>query len=355
MSKIKVLIVDDSATVRKVIGNILENVADMEVTGAVENPIFAMRRMEVDWPDVIVLDIEMPKMDGITFLKKIMTEKPTPVVMCSTLTEKGSATAMKALALGALEVVHKPKAGVKNHLENASGDLVNAIRSASRANMKAVKRMPLENKPKLTADVIIPAGKGPVSESTADKVVSIGTSTGGTQALEAVLRQLPRTAPGIVVVQHMPESFTRAFAERLNSVCQIKVKEASENDRILPGLALIAPGGRHMLVSGQGSHARISLKDGPPVSRHRPSVDVLFRSTAKSVGRNALGIIMTGMGDDGASGLMEMHDTGARTLGQNEETCVVYGMPAVAMKRGAVDKEVALDAIANEIMKFGNA
>ncbi|MCP4929378.1 MAG: chemotaxis response regulator protein-glutamate methylesterase, partial [Gammaproteobacteria bacterium] len=186
-------------------------------------------------------------------------------------------------------------------------------------------------------------------------VVSIGTSTGGTQALEAVLIRLPRTAPGIVVVQHMPENFTKAFAERLNSVCQIKVKEAAENDRILPGQALIAPGGRHMLVSGQGSHARVSLKDGPPVSRHRPSVDVLFRSTAKSVGRNALGIIMTGMGDDGASGLKEMHDTGARTLGQNEATCVVYGMPAVAMKRGAVDKEIDLDVIPDEIMAFGKA
>jgi two-component system, chemotaxis family, protein-glutamate methylesterase/glutaminase len=355
MSKIKVLIIDDSATVRKVIGNILENVADIKVTGAVENPIFALRRMEVNWPDVIVLDIEMPQMDGITFLKKLMSERPTPVVMCSTLTETGSATAMKALALGALEVVHKPKARVKNHLESVSGDLINAIRSASKANMKVVKRIPLESKPKLTADAIIPAGKGPVSQSTADKVVAIGTSTGGTQALEAVLTQLPRTAPGIVVVQHMPEEFTRAFAERLNSVCQIKVKEASENDRILPGQVLIAPGGRHMLVNGRGSHARVSIKDGPPVSRHRPSVDVLFRSTAKSVGRNALGIIMTGMGDDGASGLKEMHDTGARTLGQNEATCVVYGMPAVAMKRGAVDKEVALEKISNEIIEFGSA
>lgn len=355
MNKIKVLIVDDSATVRKVIGSILENVADIEVTGAVENPIFAMRRMELDWPDVIVLDIEMPQMDGITFLKKLMSERPTPVVMCSTLTEKGSATAMKALALGALEVVHKPKASVKNHLEGASGDLIHAIRSASKANMKVVKRTPLENKPKLSADAIIPAGKGPASQSTADKVVSIGTSTGGTQALETVLTRLPRTAPGIVIVQHMPESFTKAFAERLNSVCQIKVKEASENDRILPGQALIAPGGRHMLVTGRGSHARVSIKDGPPVSRHRPSVDVLFRSTAKSVGRNALGIIMTGMGDDGASGLQEMHETGARTLGQNEATCVVYGMPAVAMKRGAVDKEVALESISDEIMSFGNA
>jgi two-component system, chemotaxis family, protein-glutamate methylesterase/glutaminase len=355
MSKIKVLIVDDSATVRKVIGNILEEVSDIEVIGAVENPIFAMRRMEVDWPDVIVLDIEMPQMDGITFLKKIMAERPTPVVMCSTLTEKGSATAMKALALGALEVVHKPKAGVKNHLEDASGDLVNAIRSSAKANMKVVKRKPLENKPKLTADAIISSGKGPASQSTADKVVAIGTSTGGTQALEAVLTRLPRTAPGIVIVQHMPEAFTKAFAERLNSVCQIKVKEASENDRILPGQALIAPGGRHMLVTGRGSHARVSIKDGPPVSRHRPSVDVLFRATAKSVGRNALGIIMTGMGDDGASGLKEMHETGARTLGQNEATCVVYGMPAVAMKRGAVDKEVALEDIPNEIMSFGNA
>lgn len=352
MSKIKVLIVDDSATVRKVIGNILEDVLDIEVTGAVENPIFAMRRMEVTWPDVIVLDIEMPQMDGITFLKKLMSERPTPVVMCSTLTEKGSATAMKALALGALEVVHKPKAGVKNHLEGACGDLINAIRAASKANMKAVNRIPLENKPKLTADAIISAGKGPVSQSTADKVVAIGTSTGGTQALEAVLTRLPRATPGIVIVQHMPENFTRAFADRLNSICQIKVKEASENDRILPGQALIAPGGRHMLVRGRGSHARVSIKDGPPVSRHRPSVDVLFRSTAKSVGRNALGIIMTGMGDDGASGLKEMHDTGARTLGQNEATCVVYGMPAVAIQRGAVDKEVALESIPDEIIAF---
>lgn len=355
MKKIKVLIVDDSATVRKVISGLLDDVANIEVTAAVENPIFAMRRMEVEWPDVIVLDIEMPKMDGITFLKKIMSERATPVVMCSTLTEKGSAVAMEALANGAIEVVHKPKAGVKKHLEGVSGDLVNAIQSAAKANMKAVKKiLPIENKPKLTADAIIPAGKGPVSQSTADKVVAIGTSTGGTQALEAVLTQLPRTVPGIVVVQHMPENFTKAFSERLNNICQLKVKEASENDRVIPGQVLIAPGGRHMLVRGKGSHARVSIKDGPPVSRHRPSVDVLFRSVSKTVGRNALGIIMTGMGDDGACGLKEMHDTGARTLGQNEATCIVYGMPAVAMKLGAVDKELALRSIPKEIMAFGN-
>ena len=355
MNDIKVLIVDDSATVRKVITSLLEDVSGIEVVAAVENPIFAMRRMEVEWPDVIVLDIEMPQMDGITFLKKLMSTRPTPVVMCSTLTEKGSATAMKALALGALEIVHKPKASVKKYLEGASGDLINAIWSASKANMKAVKRMPIENRPKLSADAILSAGKGPSSQSTADKVVSIGTSTGGTQALETVLTNLPRTSPGIVIVQHMPENFTRAFADRLNDISQIKIKEASENDRVIPGQVLIAPGGRHMLVHNRGSRAYVSIKDGPPVSRHRPSVDVLFRSTAKSVARNALGIIMTGMGDDGASGLKEMHDAGARTLGQNEATCVVYGMPAVAKQRGAVDREVALEDIPNEIMAFGNA
>ncbi|MDP3878514.1 MAG: chemotaxis response regulator protein-glutamate methylesterase [Methylobacter sp.] len=352
---IKVLIVDDSAVVRQVLTANLSQDPGITVIGAVADPVFAMARMQLQWPDVIVLDVEMPRMDGITFLKKLMAESPTPVVICSTLTEKGAETTMQALAAGAVSIVTKPKLGLKQFLEDDSESLLSAVKAAARANLrrlgKAAVSVPVQAK--LTADAILPASAHSMAETT-DRVVAIGTSTGGTQALEMVLTALPRVCPGIVIVQHMPEKFTGAFAERLNKLCQIEVREAVNNDRVLPGQALIAPGGRHMLLKRSGAHYHVEIVDGPPVTRHRPSVDVLFRSVAKCAGKNALGIIMTGMGDDGAKGMREMHDMGARTLGQDEESCVVYGMPKEAAKLGAVNREVPLDKMAYEIVFYGN-
>ena len=354
MFTIKVLIVDDSAVVRQVLSAALGEDPSIEVIGAASDPVFAMERMRVQWPDVIVLDVEMPRMDGITFLKKIMAERPTPVVICSTLTEKGAATTMQALEAGAFSIITKPKMGLKRFLEDSSDDLVSAIKAAAHANAR--KLVPpasaVAPPPKLSADAILSAvtHTAHAMAETTDRVAAIGTSTGGTQALELVLTALPRVCPGIVIVQHMPEKFTGAFAARLNDLCRIEVREAKNNDRVLPGLALIAPGGRHMLLKRNGAQYHVEIVDGPPVSRHRPSVDVLFRSVAKCAGKNALGIIMTGMGDDGAAGLLEMRDEGALTIAQDEHTCVVYGMPKEAVKRGAVIKILPLGAIAGAIV-----
>ncbi|OIN92347.1 MAG: chemotaxis response regulator protein-glutamate methylesterase [Comamonadaceae bacterium CG1_02_60_18] len=348
MSRIKVLVVDDSAVVRQVVTNILGADPDIEVIAAAADPILAIAKMNVQWPDVIVLDIEMPRMDGITFLKKIMAEHPTPVVICSTLAEAGTQTSMAALAAGAVAIITKPKVGLKQFLEDDSEDIISAVKAAAKSNMSAVMRVHAKN----TADVIMPAAdKHGAMIQTTDRVVAIGTSTGGTQALEVVLTMLPRVTPGMVIVQHMPEKFTAAFAERLNGLCQIEVKEAQNNDRVINSRALIAPGGKHMLLRRTGAQYYVEVMDGPLVNRHRPSVDVLFRSVAKCAGANALGVIMTGMGDDGAAGLAEMRNAGARTVGQDEATCVVYGMPKEAVKRGGVEKTVPLGAIAREIMQ----
>jgi len=356
VTRIKVLIVDDSAVVRQVLTANLSQDPGIEVIGAASDPVFAMAKMQGQWPDVIVLDVEMPRMDGITFLKQLMSVRPTPVVICSTLTEKGAETTMQALAAGAVSIVAKPKLGLKQFLQEDSESLVIAVKAAARANLRRLAVSSAALPPvqaKLTADAILPAGVHAMAETT-DRVIAIGTSTGGTQALEVVLTALPRVCPGIVIVQHMPEKFTGAFAARLNNLCQAEVREAVNGDRVKPGCALIAPGGRHMLLKRSGARYYVEIVDGPPVSRHRPSVDVLFRSVAKCAGKNALGIIMTGMGDDGAKGLKEMHDMGARTLGQDEDSCVVYGMPKEAAKLGAVDKELALSRIAAEIVAYGN-
>jgi len=341
------MVVDDSAVVRQVVTGLLAADPDIEVIAAVADPILAIARMKVQWPDVIVLDIEMPRMDGITFLKKVMAEKPTPVVICSTLVEAGAQTSMAALAAGAVAIIAKPKVGLKQFLEDASEDVVSAVKAAAHANVKMLRATA-----KHTADVIMPAAdKHSAMIQTTERVVALGTSTGGTQALEVVLTSLPRVTPGIVIVQHMPEKFTAAFSERLNSLCQIEVKEAKNNDRVVPGRALIAPGGKHMLLRRTGAQYYVEVMDGPLVNRHRPSVDVLFRSVAKCAGANSLGVIMTGMGDDGAAGLMEMRTAGARTVAQDEESCVVFGMPKEAIKRGGVEKTVTLTAISREIMQ----
>ncbi len=355
MTQINVLIVDDSAVVRQVLTATLSQDPGIKVIGAVSDPLFAMARMQVQWPDVIVLDVEMPRMDGITFLKKLMTERPTPVVICSTLTGKGAETTIQALAAGAVCIVTKPKVGLKDFLQDDSENLIAAVKAAAKANLRRLvsSSAAVPVAAKLTADAILPSTFHAMAKTT-DRVVAIGTSTGGTQALEVVLTALPRVCPGIVIVQHMPEKFTGAFAARLNGLCQIEVREAVNGDRVMPGRALIAQGGRHMLLKRSGAQYHVEIVEGPPVSRHRPSVDVLFRSVAQCAGKNALGIIMTGMGDDGAKGLKEMHDMGSRTLGQDENSCVVYGMPKEALKLGGVNKELPLGRIAYEIVAYGD-
>jgi two-component system chemotaxis response regulator CheB len=342
---IKVLIVDDSAVVRQALVEILGRDREIRVIGHAMDPIFAMDKMAKEWPDVILLDVEMPRMDGITFLKKIMAEHPTPVIICSSLTQKGAETTMQALAAGAFTIFTKPSLGVKDYLSDASADLVSAVRAAAGARMSKLPRLSAERTPaKLSADAVLAPGFEAMAATT-DIFTAIETSTGGTQALEYVLSQLPRTCPGIVVVQHMPEKFTAAFSERLDQICEIEVKEAKTGDRVLPGRALIAPGGRHLVVKRSGAQYLAEVVSAPPVNRHCPSVDVLFRSVAKYAGRNARGVIMTGMGDDGARGLLEMKLAGAATLAQDEESCVVFGMPKEAIKLGAADRVVSLRQI----------
>ena len=358
MSTINVMIVDDSAVVRQVLSGLLNAAPGITVTHAVANPLLAIERMKVQWPDVIVLDVEMPKMDGITFLRKIMAERPTPVVICSTLTEKGAQTSVEALGAGAVAIITKPRLDLKQFLYDSADELVSAVRAAAgahvfkspgRAAAAAAAAAPVAVK--LNADAVLPPSDARPMTATTERVVAIGTSTGGTQALEEVLTALPRVCPGIVVVQHMPEKFTAAFAARLDSVCQVRVKEAANNDRVLQGQVLIAPGGKHMLLRRTGAQYFVEVVDGPLVNRHRPSVDVLFRSAARAAGANALGVIMTGMGDDGAAGLLEMLKAGARTVAQDEASCVVYGMPKEAVKRGGVEKTVPLNAIYREILQ----
>ena len=348
MERIKVMVVDDSAVVRQVVVGMLNSDPGMEVVAAVADPLFAMQRMKQQWPDVILLDVEMPRMDGITFLRKIMQERPTPVVICSTLTEAGAPTTLEALAAGAVTIITKPKVGLKQFLGESAEELLTAIRVASRANLKrltARATTSLVAPAKHTADVILAPARDRAMAETTERIVAIGTSTGGTQALQEVLVELPAVCPGIVVVQHMPPQFTAAFASRLDSLCAIEVREAKNGDRVVPGCALIAPGGKHMLLKRSGAQYHVEVKEGPPVNRHCPSVDVLFRSVAKTAGANATGFIMTGMGDDGARGLKEMRDSGARTVAQDESTCVVFGMPKEAIKLGAAEKVVPLDEI----------
>ena len=352
MNKIKVLLVDDSAVVRQVLSQIVNAHPKMEVCAAAQDPIFAMRHMEKQWPDVIILDVEMPRMDGITFLRKIMAERPTPVIMCSSLTAKGADTTMQAMSLGAVEIVTKPSLGIKGFLSDSATEIVNAVLNASQARVTKHCLAPAPAAKKLTADAILSLPSNGAMARTTERIVAIGTSTGGTTALENILTRLPRVSPGIVIVQHMPATFTGAFAARLNSLCAMDVSEAQGGETILPGHVYIAPGDRHLLVNRSGALYKVELKDGPLVSRHKPSVDVLFRSVARYAGKNALGIILTGMGDDGARGLKEMKDVGCVTLGESEKSCIVYGMPKEAMKRGAVDKELTLAEFPEAILEY---
>jgi len=352
MADIKVFIVDDSAVVRQVLTSVLDSISGVKVIASAPDPIFAQKKMELDWPDVIVLDIEMPRMDGITFLKKLMQEHPTPVVICSTLTAKGADVTMQAMSSGAVDIITKPTVNLKSFLQDSKTLMANAIKGAARAKMQSVKAAHSSiAQAEKTVTTVQPLK---AMYNSTDKVIAIGTSTGGTIALESVLTCLPKTAPGIVVVQHMPEAFTAAFAARLDSICQVTVKEAVSGDRVMPGLVLIAPGGKHMLLRRSGAQYRVEVKDGPLVSRHRPSVDILFRSTSQAAGQNAIGIIMTGMGDDGAKGMRELHKVGALTIAQDEASCVVYGMPKEAVKLGVVDGQMPLSQIPELIVSSPN-
>ena len=351
-ARINVLIVDDSAVVRQVLTEILSKDRSINVLAAVADPLFAMQRMRTAWPDVIVLDIEMPRMDGITFLRKIMAERPTPVVVCSTLTTLGAATTLQALAAGAVTVVGKPRLGARNYLLDASNELVHAVKTAAQANVSNLRAGSPAPPPPSSESMPLAESVSEALAETTETVVAIGTSTGGTQALEFIFAALPRVTPGIVVVQHMPEKFTAAFAERLNGLCKVEVKEAADRDRVLPGRVLIAPGGRHMTLQRSGANYFVEVRDGPLVHHHRPSVDVLFRSVAKVAGSNAVGIIMTGMGSDGALGLRDMHDAGAYTVAQDEASSVVFGMPKEAIKLGCIDRVLPLQDMGREILRF---
>ncbi|QSR17166.1 chemotaxis response regulator protein-glutamate methylesterase [Novosphingobium sp. KA1] len=350
--KTRVLIVDDSATVRQTMKAILEEDPGIEVIATAADPFAAARCIQSEVPDVITLDVEMPRMDGITFLRKLMSQCPVPVVMCSSLTEEGSETLMQALEAGAVDVILKPRMGVADHLNEARDMIREVVKGAARARVQGRRPAvrPLEPQAKLTADAVLPPPSGRAMSRTTEMVVCIGASTGGTEALREVLEVLPANAPGIVIVQHMPEHFTRAFARRLDSLCEVSVKEAEDGDTVMRGHVLIAPGGKHTMLERQGARYLVSVRDGPLVSRHRPSVDVLFRSAARSAGANAVGVIMTGMGDDGARGLLEMKEAGARTIAQDEASSIVFGMPKEAIARGAADRVVTLGGIAREML-----
>ncbi len=349
--KIRVLIVDDSAVVRQALTEILSSDPGIDILGTASDPFIAAQRIREEVPDVITLDVEMPRMDGITFLQKIMSQHPIPVVMCSSLTEEGSETALKALEYGAVEIIQKPKLGVKQFLEESRIIICDTVKAAAEAKVTrispGVKKVP----PKLTADAVIAKPTGNAMIQTTEKVVMVGASTGGTEALRVFLESMPLDAPGIVIVQHMPEHFTRSFAARLDGICRISVKEAENNDTVMRGRALIAPGNSHALLKRSGARYYVEIKDGPLVSRHRPSVDVLFRSAARYAGKNAVGVIMTGMGDDGAKGLKEMKEAGASTIAQDEQSCVVFGMPKEAIKLGAADRVLPLEVIAGAVVK----
>ena len=353
-NKIKVMIVDDSAVVRQTMSEILSSDPEIEVIATANDPFAAAVRLKDGIPDVITLDVEMPRMDGLTFLQKIMTQHPIPVVMCSSLTGDGSVSALKALECGAVDIITKPRVGTKQFLEESRMHICDTVKAASLAKLRKLNQQTIQRSPKLTADAMLskPQANSKAMLQTTEKVVVIGASTGGTEALRIFLEMLPEDSPGVVIVQHMPEHFTSAFANRLNSICRITVKEAENNDTVVRGRALIAPGNHHLLLKRSGARYFVEIKEGPLVSRHRPSVDVLFRSAARYAGKNAVGVIMTGMGDDGASSMKEMYEAGAVTIAQDEASCVVFGMPAEAIKHGGVHKVLSLDRIAQEVLRL---
>jgi two-component system, chemotaxis family, protein-glutamate methylesterase/glutaminase len=344
---IKVYVVDDSAVVRQALMHLLQGHADIELAGSAPNPLIAAPAIRKCTPDVLLLDIEMPGMDGLTFLRQQMLEKPIPTVICSTLTESGSAMALEALAAGAVAVVGKPRLGLKQFLEDAGRDLVHTLRSAARARPRGAGSTAA---PRPTARA---AAAAPVLHAlSVNKPVVLGSSTGGTQAIETMLLDLPADAPGIAIVQHMPANFTAMYAKRLDGLCAMNVREARDGDRLERGVALIAPGGQHMQLRKAAGQYHVAVSDGPPVNRHKPSVDVLFQSAAECAGRDALAILLTGMGNDGARGMKLLHECGARTIAQDEATSVVFGMPMEAIRLGVVDEVLPLPQVAGAILRF---
>ncbi|VAX20846.1 Chemotaxis response regulator protein-glutamate methylesterase CheB [hydrothermal vent metagenome] len=341
MTKIRVLVVDDSSIARQVITQALETDPEIEVVGSAPDPYVARDKVMSLKPDVVTLDVEMPRMDGVTFLQKLMKHYPLPVVMVSSLTQKGAETTMAALEAGAVDIVAKPVME-KHNLADITIELVDKVKSAARAKVHPPTAGSVIKKSRPLTSMI----------ATTNKVVAIGASTGGTEALKAVLSRMPANSPGILVVQHMPETFTKAFAERLNMVSDLNIKEAQNGDSVVTGSCLVAPGNKHMLLRRSGARYYVDVKDGPLVCRHKPSVEVLFNSAAKVGGKNAIGVIMTGMGADGAKGMSAMKESGASTIAQDERSCVVFGMPKEAIKLGCVDKIEALDKIPEAILAF---
>lgn len=354
-NKIKVLIIDDSALVREVLTEILSADPQLEVVGTASDPLIARNKIKQLNPDVLTLDVEMPRMDGLTFLSNLMRLRPMPVVMVSSLTEKGADITLQALEMGAVDFVSKPKLDVAHGLKEYADELCAKVKSAAGAKLQnyswdspASSGTPERH----TADAVLDRRAAPKNFKTTDKIIAIGASTGGTEAIKEVLMQMPADAPGIVITQHIPEAFSAPFARRMNDNCAMTVYEASDGQQILPGHVYIAPGSHHLIVERSGARYICRLNDGPPVNRHRPAVDVMFRSVMQNVGPNAIGVILTGMGDDGAAGMKEMHDAGARTIAQDEKTSVVWGMPGEAVKHGGVDEILPLQAIPTRIMRL---
>ncbi len=358
MAKIRVLIIDDSALVRQVLTEVLGSVHDIEVVGVAPDPYVARDKIKALNPDVITLDVEMPRMDGLTFLSNLMRLRPMPVVMVSTLTEKGAEITLRALELGAVEIITKPKINVADSLRDYAEELAEKVRAAASAHVRALDATPKKPVktvdmpqvvPKLSADAVI-GRKAGIKFRTTDSIVAIGASTGGTEAIKEVLMRMPPDAPGIVIAQHIPGGFSTAFAKRMDSLCKIRVFEAEDGQQVIPGHAYIAPGTMHLLLARDGARYRCQLSDGPPVNRHKPSVDVLFRSVAQTAGPNAVGLILTGMGADGAKGLLEMREMGAYTIAQDEKSSVVWGMPGEAVKLGAAMEVVSLNDAAKVVL-----
>ena len=348
--KIRVLVVDDSAVVRQAMRTLLDAAPDIEVLATANDPFQAAERLRREVPDVITLDVEMPRMDGLTFLRRLMAQRPLPVIVCSSLVGDGTQTLLEALEAGAVDIIQKPALGTRRFLDESAVRIQDAVRAAARARIGRWRPDPPAR----------PAGPHPVPPApprrgamakTTQTVLAVGASTGGTEALRFLLEAMPPAAPPLVIVQHMPEQFTRAFAERLDATARITVREARDGDTLLDGQALIAPGNRHTTLARSGATYRVEVRDGPFVSRHRPSVDVLFRSVARVGGANAVGVIMTGMGSDGAAGLLEMREAGAHTIGQDENSCIVYGMPREAQRCGAVAIECPLADIPGEMLR----
>lgn len=355
-AKIKVLIVDDSALVRQLLTEVINSDREMEVVGVAQDPMVAREKIKKLNPDVITLDVEMPRMDGVTFLRNLMRLRPMPVVMISSLTEAGADVTLEALELGAVDFVAKPKIDVREGLGEYTEEIIAKVKNAAKAKVRALSDATIKNMasvPKYDADAVISKKSGNRKHfKTTDKLIAIGASTGGTEAIRDVLGNLPPDAPGIVISQHIPEAFSAPFARRMDSISAMTVYEAKDGQQILPGHVYIAPGNRHLIVERSGAQFICRLNDGPPVNRHKPSVDVMFRSVAQNVGPNAMGVILTGMGDDGARGLLEMKETGSFTIAQDEASSVVWGMPGESVKLGAAEIQLPLDRIPGKIISY---